>query len=129
MEIKESTLGIFIDISKVFKTINHEILLAKFYHCGIRGTAHKWFKSYLSNRKQSTLYENQLFKSVCINYGVLQGSSLGPILFLIYINDFHHCLLNADAIMYADGTNIFLHHKHPNNLLENTQIEIENMTN
>jgi len=52
MELKESTLGIFIDLSKAFDTINHEILLAKLHHCGIRGTVHNWFKSYLSNRKQ-----------------------------------------------------------------------------
>jgi len=61
----------------------------------------------------------ELSKSAHINYGVPQRSILGPILFLIYINDFHHCFLNEDASMYADDTNIFLHHKDPNILLKN----------
>ena len=84
---KNNNCGIFIDLSKAFDTINHEILLSKMEHYGIRGIALSWFKSYLSNRKQYT-YLNGISSNVKqINCGVPQGSVIGPLLFLIYIND------------------------------------------
>ena len=80
-------MGIFIDLSKAFDTINHEILLTKLYNYGLRGIAHKWFFSYLTNRKQCTRFNNSLSDLQYIRCGVPQGTLLGPLLFLLYVND------------------------------------------
>jgi len=83
MESKKSTLGIFLDLSIAFDTINHTILLKKLYHNEIRGIAYQWFNSYLANRSQITEYGDKLSQSAKIKHGVPQGSILGPVLFLI----------------------------------------------
>ena len=100
--------GIFIDLSKAFDTINHSILLHKLYHCGIRGIAHTLLTSYLKNRDQYVKV-NEASNQLPVNFGVPQGSVLGPLLFLIY-NDLHNAIRNTECtiISYADDTNIFI---------------------
>ena len=94
----ELTCGIFLDFQKAFDTVSHEILLSKLDHYGFRGLTNEWIKSYLRNRKQFVYHDGCESSLKCINQGVPQGSVLGPLLFLIYINDIE----NDTAILYSD---------------------------
>ena len=104
-------MGIFIDFSKAFDTIQHNILLDKLYHYGVRGIAHKLISSYLSNRKQFVYYNNECYSAVeDISVGVPQGSVLGPLFFILYVNDIISCAESSiEFILFADDTNIFLY--------------------
>ena len=78
-------IGTYLDLSKAFDTVNHNILLKKLAYYGIRGLTNKWFKSYLLGRQQRTFYNNEYSSLKFITTGVPQGSVLGPILYLIYV--------------------------------------------
>ena len=84
--------GVFVDLKKAFDTVDHEILLKKLSHYGIRGIANEWFCSYLTKRKQYVIFENKESTLNEISTGVPRGSVFGSLLFLIYINDLHKCI-------------------------------------
>ena len=99
--------GVFIDLQKAFDTVNHSILLQKVEHYGIRGTALNWFTSYLSERQQYVSVNGNTSDQLEISCGVPQGSVLGPLLFLIYINDLPNVSKFLSFFLFADDTNIY----------------------
>ena len=112
------TLGFFIDLSKVFDTIDHAVLLKKLENYGIKGTNLAWFRSYLTNMKQCIETTNDsksdLRSTIC---GVPLGSILGPLLFLVYVNDLPSSCKISNPIMFAEDTNLFYETKISQNLL------------
>ena len=125
---RKLTVGVFIDLAKAFDTVDHRILLSKMEHYGIRGVALNWFQNYLTNRKQYVTIDNANSSEAYIKCGVPQGSILGPLLFLIYINDLNYVSKLLNTIMFADDTNLFLTGKSLTELEQqmNTELEIIN---
>ena len=99
-------IGVFVDFQKAFDTVNHQILLRKLQHYGIRGTSNAWFESYLTKRRQSVAINGTMPETAFTKHGVPQGSVLGPLLFLIYINDLHTCIKHSTVRHFADDTNL-----------------------
>ena len=98
--------GIFVDFQKAFDTVDHTILLKKLEHYGVRGLANNWFKSYLTNRQQFVSINGFNSTLKVMKYGVPQGSVLGPLLFLIYINDLNKAMKFCTTHHFADDTNL-----------------------
>ena len=127
LENDEYSIGIFLDFSKAFDTVDHGILLNKLEFYGIRGTPLSWLHSYLSNRKQFTTYNGFTSSIKEINCGVPQGSILGPLLFLLYINDLAYVSKSLFTIMYADDTNCFISGKDLTEISNTLNVELSKL--
>ena len=127
IEHRDYSCGIFPDFSKAFDTVNHNILLSKLEFYGIRGVIKDWFSSYLRNRTQTVSlgFVNSDMQTACC--AVPQGSVLGPLLFLTYINDFHNCSKLLDFHLFADNANLFFKHKDLNILESEINSELANV--
>ena len=99
---KNYVVGIFIDFKKAFDTVEHNILLSKLDHYGIRGHANMFFRSYLTNRRQYTVVNGVKSDFEYVKYSVPQGSVLGPLFFLLYINDIYRAISCYAVRLFAD---------------------------
>jgi hypothetical protein len=113
------TLGTFLDFSKAFDTIDHSILLRKLYKYGIRGVANDLVKSYLKKRKQYVSFDKISSESLPINCGVPQGSILGPLFFILYVNDIYLVSNSFMPILFADDSSVFVQGKNINSMTTN----------
>ena len=109
---------VFIDLKKAFDLVDHKCLLHKLDHYGVRGNALTWFEDYITTRTQKVNYDGKLSSSLEVECGVPQGSILGPLCFIFYINDLPECVTDCNINMYADDTIIYFAAK------SKTEIEI-----
>lgn len=130
---KQIALGIYIDFSKAFDCVNHEILLLILQNLGVQGNAHRWFSSYLSDRRQSVVLSDGIRTAISdttlVMTGVPQGSVLGPTLYLVYANSLQKHLsslgskdpnITSTVVTYADDTNILVGGQTMNSILESS---------
>lgn len=101
-------LTIFLDLAKAFDTVNHRILLEKLFNYGFRGTAHKLIKSYLTDRKHVVRLNNSISSECIITCGVPQGTVLGPIFFILYMNDLFEIMSKGEIVSFADDTSLII---------------------
>lgn len=120
-------LALFIDYSKAFDTINHKTLLNELERNGIRGKLHKWFKNYLRDRQIQVKLENKLSDAMEVNYGVPQGSILGPTMYTIYVNTIFKCMENCEIFMFADDTAMLSVHRDAEEAQKNMQHDYNNL--
>ena len=123
----EIAVGIFIDLKKAFDTVNHRILYDKLFHYGIRGLPLKWIISYLTERRQYVCINETNSCLKLITCGVPQGSILGPLFFLVYINDLQYCSSVLNFVLFADDTNLFYSHKDIVSNVSTLNLELENL--
>ena len=110
---KMFSCGVFVDLEKAFDTVNHKILLRKLKYYGLRNNSLSWFASYLQNRWQHVTLNGVISDPEPVICGVPQGSILGPLLFLIYINDMNQAIKNSSVYHFADDTNLLYSEKNP----------------
>ena len=127
LEQKKYCLGIFIDLKKAFDTVNHKILRKKLEHYGIRGCTLDWLKSYLNNRTQKVVFNDLVSDELTIECGVPQGSILGPLLFLIYINDIFNISDKLNPILFADDSSFICSDKSIDRLKTTTNNELKKL--
>ena len=120
-------LAPFLFFKKAFDTVSHNILLDKLNHYGFRGIINDWFSSYLNNRMQSTQIGPYISNKASVSYGIPQGSVLGPLLFLLYVNDIHQCSNKLKFYLFADDTNILYADKKLKSLENIVNIELQNL--
>ena len=127
MDNGKFSCGILIDLMKAFDTVNQKIMQAKLENYGIRGVINSWFRSYLTDRKQTTEVNNVVSEAETTLCGVTQGSVLGPLLFLLYINDIYKSSSLFAFYLFADDSSIILANKNLKELETLVNCELGNV--
>ena len=128
LDDNEFAAGVFVDMKKAFDMVVHEIFIRKLEHYGVRGAVKDWFCSYFANRKQFVSINNQNSTIQTILTGVPQSSVLGPLLFLIYINDLHNCIKYSRTYHFADDTNMLYSDKSLYTLANKVNRDLKNLS-
>ena len=128
LDNKQFSLGILIDSSKAFESLDHEILISKLNYYGVRGTANKWFYSYLEKRKQFVTIDNVSPDTRIIKCGVPQGSILGLLLLILYVNDIANVSVLVKLVLFADDTNMFISDKDLTSLIVKANDELSKLS-
>ena len=124
----DCVVGIFLNLSKAFDTVNHGILLDKLCHYGVRDNALDWFRSYLSGRRQFVTYNGVSSSTKTITCGVPQGSILEPLLFLLHINDLYSVCSTSVPLLYADDTSLFSKGEDIDTLVRGINFELDDIS-
>ena len=128
MDSRKINLTLFLDLKKAFYTVDHSVLMKKLCANGIRGSAGDWFVSYLKERKQYCAANGHRSNIKNITCGIPEGAFLGPLLFIIYRNDFEKCLEFSQASLCADDTQITIASDDVEKLALDTQHELVNLS-
>ena len=120
-------LTVFLDLKKAFYTVDHSVLMKKLRAYGVRGKPGEWIESYLTNRKQFCSLCGLHSKARKVTCGIPQGSSLGPLLFIIYLNDLEECLQSSRASIYADDTSLTITSSDPAKVVDDGHHELLNI--
>ena len=126
MDNGKLTGAAYLDLKKAFDTVDPETLLFKLQCIGIRGVEHTWFHNYLDERQQCVRFQNSLSSSATVTCGVPQGSILGPLLFIFFINDFKNCVTQCKLHMYADDTILMCSSKNVTDIKYDLEYDLQN---
>ena len=129
VERKESVLSIFLDLSKAFNTIDYDTLLCKLEYYEFRGVDLDWFRSYLKNRKQFVKYQSCDSEYKNVTCGVPQGSILGPLLFILYVNDITNTTVLFEIILFAKDTTFLYSHPDISSKINSINMELNEISN
>ena len=122
-------ITLLIDLKKAFDSIDHRILLRKLYSYGIRGSMLKWMETYLTDRSQYVVFDGKVSETRSIECGVPQGSILGPLLFIISVNDICNVSPMLFKILYADDACVLISGNHLNDLIDRLNTELISINN
>ena len=128
LDRNDMCLSVYLDLAKAFDTINHKILLNKLEYYGIRGRTLEWLRSYLDRRMQYVCYNGLKSETKPVEYGVPQGSVLGPLLFILYANDIPQCMSYCRTIIFADDTTVYQVGKDPHTMYRQVNFDLKTLT-